>query len=397
MNFASRTIRLRERQTRLYRLRRADVEFLVAQHPQHLDVEFTPDRNWYRLTPRGVAGVIAAPTCKLWILPKLPWDNFARLLDPAQQWFKDAPRAICQSPRGLPDFLIDRFVHLLRLRISEGLIRGYTERFEVIGQVRGRIDVAAQLRIGPGLPQRFACHFDELSIDIPCNRLLKAIGERLLASAWLNQRVRPDLQSLLRNFAATESVSLSLDAFAEVLADPRAADYRPLIELGHMLLAACSLGHGEICSAFLFDMERAFERYVTLGLQRLLADSDASIEAQPTVRWHEYDAGQPELYLRPDVVIRNQSGHSVIEVKWKEFTGQPDTDDLHQILAYTAALKARRAVLVFPGRQHQTRTYHMLDRSTQVQFTTLRMTGSQEQCERSLRRLARRITSARTF
>jgi 5-methylcytosine-specific restriction endonuclease McrBC regulatory subunit McrC len=226
---------------------------------------------------------------------------------------------------------------------------------------------------------------------------VKTISKRLLTSTWLSQRARSDLDSLLGNFAEVGLIPLTEDAIGQALADPRAADYRPLIELGQMLSAACGLGQGEIFSTFLFDMERLFERYVTLGLQRLLADSDASVDAQPIVRWHEYAASQPELNLRPDVVIRSKSGHSVIEVKWKEFTGQPEADDLHQIVAYAGALKARHAVLVYPGRRHQTRSYRMHSGTTQVQFTTLRMTGSQEQCERSLRRLARRITSARTF
>jgi 5-methylcytosine-specific restriction enzyme subunit McrC len=393
MNLTSQTIRLRERQTRLCRLRPADVDFLLAHHRQHLEVEFTPERHWYRLTPRGIAGVIAAPNCRLWIRPKLPWDNFARLLDPAKQWIVRAPAAINDSPLSLPDFLLERFVYLLRERITGGLHKGYVEQFEELAQIRGGIDLAAQMRSGPGLPQRFACHFDELSVGVPCNRLVKSIAERLLVSPWLIQHGRSSLEPLLSQFAEIESLPLTAEAFAQVLGDPRVADYRPLLELGQILVTASSSSCSKIGATFLLDMERLFERYVTLGLQRLLVDLDASIVAQPRLMWHEQNAGQPELSLRPDLVIRKKGDCSVVDVKWKEFTGRPEREDLHQILAYAAAASARRAILVYPGLRHQTHLYRMCDGRTGIHFTTLCMTGRNAQCERSLRQLARRVAS----
>ncbi|HLW68949.1 MAG TPA: hypothetical protein VKS79_26795 [Gemmataceae bacterium] len=391
MTPSSPIIRLRERQTRLCRLRRLDVGYLLEEHRQHLDIEFTPERHWYRLTPRGVAGVIHAPCCQMWILPKLPWDNFAWLLDPAGQWFAAAPGDIGQSPRALPEFVLEQFVHLLRKRIADGLQTGYTERFEEVAQVRGRIDVAAQMQMGPGLPERFACHFDELSIDIPCNRLVKSLGERLLYLPWLASKTRANLESLLASFADVESSTLSAAEFERIQNDPRTTSYGPLLELGQMLLRASSMGRIDRPASFLIDMERLFERSVTMGIQRMLAKSDASVQAQPRLIWHEQVAQQPELFLRPDVVIQRKSDCSVVDVKWKDFTGQPDADDLHQILAYAGALDANRAILVYPGRRYQSQVYRMQNARTQIEFVTLRMTGSREQCARSLQRLARRI------
>jgi 5-methylcytosine-specific restriction enzyme subunit McrC len=377
---------------RLCRLRREDVEHLLERHRQHLEIEFAPERHWYRITPRGVTGVIVAPSCQLWILPKLAWDNFARLFDPAEQWFAEAPGNIGQSPRAMPEFLLDRFVHLLRKRIAVGLQKGYSERFEEVEQVRGQIDIAAQMQMGPGLPERFACHFDDLSIDIPCNRLVRALGERLLYSPWFDNRTRDGLQSLLASFGEVESANLSTAEFAQAKTDPRAAGYGPLLELGQLLFRASSLGRIDRPASFLFDMEQLFERYVTWGIQSQLADSDATIEEQPRFRWHQYDAGQPELFLRPDLVIRQKTACSIVDVKWKDFTGQPDADDLHQILAYAGALDADRAILVYPGRWYNSQVYRMQNARTLVELITLRMRGSREQCERSLQRLAHRIT-----
>ncbi|HEV3145024.1 MAG TPA: hypothetical protein VGZ47_14125 [Gemmataceae bacterium] len=392
MTLASRTIRLRERQARLCRLRRLDLDFLLTHHGRHLHIEFLPERHWYRLTPRGIAGVITSPTCQLWIQPKLPWANFARLLDSTQLSASAAPACLAQAPRGLPDFLLDRFLHLLHERIGQGLLKGYAEQFDELLEVRGRIDVAEQMRKGPALPERLACHFDELSVDIPCNRLLKSIGQRLLHSPWLDNPGRRLLESLLPYLADVQRIDVTPRQFAQALADPRAYSYRLLLELGRMLLQAHG---GENCSdlgrSFLVDMEQLFERYVTMGVDRFAANSEAKVEAQSWLLWHEAAAGQSDLPLRPDVIIRQRNSCSVLDMKWKDFSGQMEADDLHQILAYAGALRAGRAALIYPGRRHRLQVYTVRNSQTQIEFITLRMVGTPQQCERSLQQLVRRF------
>src|SRR5690348_12356458 len=77
-----RLIRLTERVPRVVRLRRADADFLLARHRGHVEVVPTGRPGRYRLTALGFAGVIAAPSCRLALRPKLPAVNLFHLLDP---------------------------------------------------------------------------------------------------------------------------------------------------------------------------------------------------------------------------------------------------------------------------------------------------------------------------
>ena len=115
-----RTLVLTERKPRRVRLAPADVEFLLAAHAGRIDLAPTGRRGVYRLTPRGVAGVVAAPTRRLVIRPKIPLQNLFFLLDPDDP----APASrdeTAPTPRpDLLDFLAGRLARLLAERSAAG-------------------------------------------------------------------------------------------------------------------------------------------------------------------------------------------------------------------------------------------------------------------------------------
>src|SRR5215210_3542032 len=77
-----RTLRLTEYRPREARLRRADVDALLA-HPRR-PVEVVPTRQprRYRLTAQGFAGVLHTPNLRIVLRPKIPAANLYLLLDP---------------------------------------------------------------------------------------------------------------------------------------------------------------------------------------------------------------------------------------------------------------------------------------------------------------------------
>src|SRR5262249_32560953 len=102
--------------------------------------------------------------------------------------------------------------------------------------------------------------------------------------------------------------------------------------------------------------------------------------------------GQPELLLRPDITLRGEYRLAVVDVKWKRLAEAPEPSDLHQILAYAAASQAGLAALVYPGKTDRAWVYPKRDSQAKIALARLRICGSPEQCERSLRRLARTLT-----
>lgn len=83
------------------------------------------------------------------------------------------------SPDDLPDLVAEILAHAVEVRQRRRLNLGYRSRDAVINRVRGRIDVLSTERhqlLDRGL---VACRFDELTIDTPRNRFVRAALETI--------------------------------------------------------------------------------------------------------------------------------------------------------------------------------------------------------------------------
>ena len=172
--------------------------------------------------------------------------------------------------------------------------------------------------------------------------------------------------------------------------------YRPLLDLCRLL--ADSLAPGEAAGttpgpAFLLDMERVFEQYITHEVVRaLVRDNRHTVSVQPLLTVTEPVPGQPDLTIRPDILIdRGGCVLAVVDAKWKRPADLLLPADLYQVLAYATTLGAGRAVLVYPGRRDRVWRYALPRAAVAVEVRTLRVIGPRDACARSLTRLGRAI------
>jgi 5-methylcytosine-specific restriction enzyme subunit McrC len=83
------------------------------------------------------------------------------------------------NPDDLPDLVAEILAHAVEVRQRRRLSVGYQTRDAILNRVRGRIDVLATERhqlLARGL---VACRFDELTIDTPRNRFVRAALESI--------------------------------------------------------------------------------------------------------------------------------------------------------------------------------------------------------------------------
>ena len=79
----------------------------------------------------------------------------------------------------LPDLVGEILAHAVEKRQRRQLSLGYRSRRDVLHRVRGRIDVLATERRQLLARGRVACRFDELTIDTPRNRFVRAALDRI--------------------------------------------------------------------------------------------------------------------------------------------------------------------------------------------------------------------------
>ena len=390
------TLLLTERRCAEHTLSGADLDFLLAEHAHHLRIVPTRRPSVYRLTPTRYVGLLVAPGCRLVIRPKIPLRSLYHLLDPAAV----PPAVTAVTPEdvsaALVDFLALRLAALLGERLAAGLHRSYVEQEGEGRFLRGRLDVAAQLRETAARPDHFHCRRDEFTLDVPCNRIPRAALELLLGSPLLGAAARAALERALPGLEGVSSVPLTEQLCGrEVERAP--APYRPLLELCRLLADSFHPTPGVRAGStpgptFLLDLERVFERHVSRGVVEAIAGSGRfSVSEQLAQTFSSDESGQPGLLMRPDLtVFEGSEPRAVIDAKWKRLPPHGKvTADLYQLLAYCTALGAGRGVLVYPGRSDRCRTYRLARTGVRIEVRTLRITAGPAGCRRSLRRLGR--------
>jgi 5-methylcytosine-specific restriction enzyme subunit McrC len=392
-----RTLILTERRPLIARLAPVDVAFRFELHRGHVEVLPTGRRDRYRLTALGCVGVLVAPTCRFVIRPKVPLVNVFAMLDPLADvpWARDAVAPM--SGTEALDFLARQLARRMAERVAAGLHRAYREQREQGPVLHGRLDLPAQLREAPGRKDQLRSQYDDLSIDLPCNRAVKATAEAVMACPLLNAEVRGKLRHALAGFEGVATVLLSTRLWEAIASDRQPAEYRPLLDLCRLLADSLTLRDGSgpiLAQSFLLDMERVFETHVTRGIVEAFARSrkdSVAVQASHTV--NEPIGDQPNLTMRPDVTIhRDGKPLLVVDAKWKRFSRTAETEDLYQVLAYGTGLGAEGVVLAYPGRRWSVQEYRFIHTPLRLSVFTLQVGGTREACIRSVRRLARALT-----
>ena len=93
----------------------------------------------------------------------------------------------------LPDLIARLLANAVECKLSRNLTRGYRDRDAVLTRVRGRINILTTETRGLLARAEVSCRFEELTIDTPRNRLVRAaldVMARLVDSKGLAHRCR---------------------------------------------------------------------------------------------------------------------------------------------------------------------------------------------------------------
>ena len=131
------------------------------------------------------------------------------------------------NPDDLPDLVAEILAHAVEVRQRRRLNLGYRPRDAVLNRVRGRIDVLSTERhrlLDRGL---VACRFDELTIDTPRNRFVRAALEtiaRIVRRKDVSHRCRSlasGMKAMGVSCDAPTRAQMSTDCFGRNDADDR--------------------------------------------------------------------------------------------------------------------------------------------------------------------------------
>ncbi|WP_433213240.1 McrC family protein [Dactylosporangium sp. CS-047395] len=318
-----------------------------------------------RLTARSVVGVLEVPVeggpVELRVRPKLPIRRLLWLLGHAHDtrgWRND-PADLAAEEEFVPALAV-AFAAAASRALAPGVLQGYRVAEETLPLLRGRLREADQLRRGLGRALPLEVRYDDYSIDIPENQILRAAIERLHRTPEVPTATRRGLHRLGQ--ALAEVTRLAAGAQLPATTTTRlTARYGPALRLARLILAGHGLEHGSggvRASGFAFDLNAAFQDWLTAVLRHALtaAHGGEVIAERPM----HLDAGG-RIGMYPDISWwRDRQCLAVADAKYKKTSGaSPPNADVYQMLAYCTALGLRAGHLVYATDHEPWRAYEI--------------------------------------
>jgi 5-methylcytosine-specific restriction enzyme subunit McrC len=237
--------------------------------------------------------------------------------------------------------------------LRPGVLTGYREVEAAELLVRGKIRIADQVRRRHTLALPVELIYDDLTMDIPENRLLLSAASELRRLPDLQPKIDDPLREVQERLAEVTPIGRDepMPRWAPTRLNFR---YHRALGLAELVLGGQSYeldeGHGVRTDGLLIDIARLYEDFVTVALQRSLEGRYGG-ECRINKKHHLDRAGL--IDMRPDLVYRQASGGvaapvAVADAKYIVSPGAEGVlDNLYQVVAYCAALDVRRGFLVY--------------------------------------------------
>ena len=231
--------------------------------------------------------------------------------------------------------------------ISRGLDRDYLAVHEDIRGLKGKLDLATTIKRNLLLNGKTHCAFDELSYDVPQNRILKATLRQLVLVPGLDPGHRQRAASLYRKLDAVSDVPLSPRLFRTVRIHRNNRFYSFLLHLCRIIHDNLLVNQEEGIATF-YDfredeqqMGLFFQQFVKTFCER---ETGHKVSA-PRIDWFGAEASESDLRHLPgmqtDIVLRSTERTIILDTKFYKNPldtrfggGRAHSGNLYQIFAY---------------------------------------------------------------
>jgi len=315
-------------------------------------VSSTPSGARTVLQARSTVGAVRVGTgeecVELHVRPKVGVSRLMWLLGHGRDqsgWREDDAQVSQEA--GLVTAMAVMFVARCRRALAAGVLHGYQQQEETLPGLRGRLREADQMRARPGIPLPLEVRYDDYTVDIPENRLLRSAATRLLVLTGVPTSVHMALMRLDRDLAG--AALLPPGSHPPRIALSRLnRRYAPALHLARLILQRTSVEHGPgttSANGFLFDMNHVYEDWLTQALTTTLETHGGQVRRQQPLALDHIG----RVTMQTDITWWSGAEClAVIDAKYKRLLpAGPRPEDLYQILAYCTALGLRSGHLVY--------------------------------------------------
>ena len=369
-------------------LARRDLGLVIAP------VDGTADE--YTLTPGSNVGAVEIGGLSVRIAPKIGVRQLLSLACYATGKVKLQPSEFDFPDRSaLPDALALAFGAAAGRALSRGLLHGYRTEEDALLAVRGRIRFDDQIRRRFGIPLPVEVRYDEFTVDILLNRLVKAAAHQLGRLELRSREARRRIARVAESLSEVSPEAFPRGAVPEVRFDRLNEHYRGVVTLARLVLrqSAFEADRGNVrASGFLMNMNQVFQEFVTVALRERLGVTERAFGE------HSIDSLDQEgrVALQPDLVWRDGTRWMFVgDVKYKRLDPGAPNADLYQLLAYATALDLPGGLLIYAEGEQEAVTHTVRHAGKRLEVAALDLSGTLEGTLARVGTLAQRVTGLR--
>ena len=335
-------------------LSRSQVDALISTGL--VDVRPRIDGRW-QILPNGKVGAVRIDDVQVQVTPKekVGLTRLLFLLGYAADPGFRPETVVGLEEQDLWPALAESLARLAERATGRGVLQGYRTVEDAMRTVRGRIRIGDQMSRRPGQMIPIEVTYDEFTIDITENQILRSAIRRMLTIPRLSEDARARLSHLDGRLAevAVLRPGTPLPHWRQTRLNEH---YAPALRLAEVVLmnASAESGPGDIrVAAFVVDMAKVFEDFVGTALTESLRRYSGSTRLQyPTHLDEPAPGAEPAVKMKIDIVHSvNKHPRIIFDAKYKAASSEdryPNADH-YQMLAYCMALDLPTAWLVYAG------------------------------------------------
>jgi 5-methylcytosine-specific restriction endonuclease McrBC regulatory subunit McrC len=269
------------------------------------------------------------------------------------------------EPGALAGLLAHEFLETVSNYISRGENFAYSKERATGSLIGGRIDITRSLALrARGLRHLIAFDRNTLTYNLPKNRLILAAIREI---EHLSQMVELDASDLARARALAlffedcrdsevmfGGREIFIDYAESLMNDPTESEDYDMLALASVILSHLSFEHADrldniVPRTWFINLEQLFERATRKVLQTICHPEivvTKDTKTAPSI----FAKDKNKFRAYPDLVLRSETATVAIgDVKYKEWSGSANEDEIYQLLVHASAFQSPIAFLVYPG------------------------------------------------
>lgn len=308
------------------------------QIKNYVGVLSTPDGTVIEILPKHTSG-----SCEIHDSRRLLWKMLRVVYD--IEWNPSTEAALQTYKKPLPELLIAKFLQSVSYLVHRGIRNDYLRVREQRRFLKGRLNVAKQLRLPPGNATDFCIEFDEYSVNRAENRLIRLALDRISRSKLgiNNTRLSKELSIVFSDIPQSQNIEQDFSAWRKQRDMSHYQVVKPWLELILRSLSPWLFSGNWHGVSMLFPMERLFEDYLGKMLARQMTPG-YMLKSQARSEYLATHMGRRMFQLKPDFLVRqSRENYCVLDAKWKLLDQSTGADiskydikqsDLYQLFAY---------------------------------------------------------------